>query len=186
MATLEFFYDLGSPYSYLAAHRLAALGDAVTVAWRPFLLGAVFKATHNQMPAATPAKGRYMLTDLYRQSARTGTPFAFPASFPLNTLLPQRILASLGPEEVARVTTTLYDAYWVRGEDISQPECIAALLGEEALGRAQSPEARAALRAHTDEAVARGAFGAPTFFVGEEMFFGHDRLEQALELAACS
>lgn len=181
MARLEFFFDLGSPYSYLAAHRLGHALSRHPVDWHPFLLGAVFKATGNRMPAATPAKGRYMLVDLHRQAARYGIPFAFPAAFPLNTLLSQRVLAATEPAKIASVSLLLYEAFWVRGEDISDPTVLAQLLGEEAVAAAAEPEAKDRLRATTDLAVSRGAFGAPTFFVGEQMYFGHDRLDEALE-----
>ena len=184
MARLDFFFDLGSPYSYLAAHRLGTELAHLPVDWHPFLLGGVFKATGNQMPAAIPAKGKHMLVDLHRQAARHAIPFAFPSAFPLNTLLSQRVLAATDPTNLPTVTLRLYEAFWVHGEDISNPTTLARLLGEEIVARASEPDAKQRLRATTEAAVSRGAFGAPTFFVGEQMYFGLDHLDEALEQLA--
>ncbi|TNE84971.1 MAG: 2-hydroxychromene-2-carboxylate isomerase [Deltaproteobacteria bacterium] len=183
MTTLEFFFDLGSPYSYLAAQRLRHGVEGIEVAWRPFLLGAVFKATGNTMPAANPAKARYMYVDLHRQARQHGIPFTFPTKFPLNTLLPQRLLTGLPVRDIPHVSLALFEAYWVQDVDIASPERLTSVLNRTAVSRANEQDVKDRLRVTTEEAVARGAFGAPTFFVGSEMYFGHDRLEQAIAAA---
>lgn len=185
--TLELFFDVVSPYSYMACSRIdeVAVQHGVTVQWRPFFLGGVMKATGNKPPAQLPARGLYMLKDLTRWSTRLDVPFRFPSIFPMNTLAAQRILASEPDHDAMRdLAKRLFRAYWADDRDISDAAVLADIAGAEALARAQSPEAKAALRAPTDQAVARGAFGAPTFFLGDEMWFGNDRLEWAVEAAA--
>jgi len=189
MAELEFFFDVGSPYSYLAATQLEALGlrTGATVRWRPFLLGAVFKATSNHMPAAVQAKAMWMLSDLRNWANHYGVPFTFSSRFPLNTLLPQRFLSAAvldkGEQGIAPLALALFEAYWVHDRDISNPQVAGAVAdevgldGNTLLALASQAPAKDALRATTDEAVARGAFGAPSFFVGERLFWGNDRLD---------
>ncbi|HVP68610.1 MAG TPA: 2-hydroxychromene-2-carboxylate isomerase [Anaeromyxobacteraceae bacterium] len=188
MADLEFFYDFVSPYSYLASTRIEAevrrAGGAVR--FRPFLLGAVFKATGNRAPLDTPAKEAHMWVDLQRWSRRLGVPLVRPATFPVLTVLPLR--AALAAEKAGALvpfTHAVYRAYWVEGRDISQAEVV-----EEAARRAgldgpalvaAAPGYKEALARQTQEAVDRGAFGAPTYFVGGEMFVGNDRLDFAIE-----
>jgi len=188
MATVEFFYDIGSPYSYMAASQIEAIAAdcKATLVWRPVLLGGVFKAVGNSPPAMLPARGVYMLRDLQRWSAYYGVQWNFPAVFPTNTLLAMRALTSLPKEALPAASHALFHAYWVEGRDPANAEVVAAVLGPEAVARAQEAEVKDALKAATDEAVTRGAFGVPTFFVGGEMYFGNDRLpfvEQALRKA---
>ncbi|MEL6348323.1 MAG: 2-hydroxychromene-2-carboxylate isomerase [Myxococcota bacterium] len=189
-AQIEFFFDIGSPYSYLAATQLDALGQRLgtPIWWRPFLLGGVFKAVGNQPPAMLPARGRYMLRDLNRWAARYQVSFSFPSTFPLNTLLPMRALTALEPDRCSQAALTLFNAYWVDDQDLTRPDVIADLIGEEAVRMAVDPDTKALLRATTDDAIERGAFGAPTIFVGDEMFFGNDRLDfvEALMAAQAS
>ena len=192
--SMEFFFDVASPYSYLAAARLEALaGSGPAVVWRPFLLGGVFRSTGNRAPALVPAKGRYLFADVRRWATQDGVPLQWPALFPINSLVAQRALTAAeaqgGQAAVRALAMALYEAYWGRGEDpCSEPvlrsAADAAGLDAAALGAAiVDPEIKGRLRAVTDEAVARGAFGAPTFFVGEQMFFGRDRLDWALDAA---
>lgn len=186
MPALEFFFDVVSPYSYLASARVDAVASAaeVDVRWRPFFLGGAMKATGNQPPATLPARGRYMLQDLQRWAAREGTPFRFPSRFPVNTILAQRALVGLEGDTLRSTAAALFHAYWAEDAAIDAPAVVAGIVGEDAAAAAATPVAKAALRAATDEAVARGAFGAPSFFVGDELFFGNDRLEWAVEAAA--
>lgn len=189
MAEIEFFFDVGSPYSYLAATQIAGLEQrtGTQVRWRPFLIGAVFKATSNHMPAAVQAKARWMLGDLKTWAAQYGVPFAFSSRFPLNTLLPQRILSAAvlmhGERGIADLALALFEAYWVHDLDISEAQVAAEVAegdgfdGAALLKAAGEQPAKDALRALTDESVARGAFGAPAFFVGEQLFWGNDRLD---------
>ncbi len=178
--TVEFFYDINSPYSYLAATQIAALSERTghDVQWRPFLLGGVFRATGNQPPAALPARGAWMLKDLYRWAAMYDVPFSFPSKFPMNSLLAMRALTSIDPATLPDRSLAMFRAYWVDDKDLESPEVVASLLGSEAVAAAANQEAKDRLRASSDEAVARGAFGAPTFFVGDEMWFGNDRIPQ--------
>lgn len=190
MPTVEFFFDVASPYSYLAATRIEAIAAdcGARLVWRPFLLGGVFKLTGNRPPAALVPRGRYMLADLHRWASFYGVPFAMPASFPPNTLLAMRALIALPPERLPAAAHALFHAYWVDGRDLSDPRVLAAATGAEAVARASDPAVKQALIAAVQEAVDRGAFGAPTFFVdGDQMFFGNDRLpfvEQALRASA--
>jgi len=193
MATLEFFYDFVSPYSYLASTRVEAEAARAggTVRFRPFLLGGVLKATGNRAPLETPAKLAHMWTDLQRWAKRLGVPLNRPPTFPVLTVLPLR--AALAAEQgggLVPYTHAMYRAYWVEGRDVSQP----AVVEEVARGAgldgaalvAAAPGFKEALARQTQEAVERGAYGAPTFFVGGEMFVGNDRLDFALETLAAA
>ena len=186
---IEFFFDISSPYSYFAATQIGALGRRVglPVQWRPFLLGGVFRAVGNQPPAALPARAPYLLKDLHRWSAHYGVSFAFPSIFPMNSLLAMRALTAVPDEGRQEAALSLFTAYWVDNQDLTRPEVVARFIGQDALVKAVDPDIKVQLRATTDEAVKRGAFGAPTIFVGEEMFFGNDRLhfvETAAQKAA--
>ncbi len=182
---LEFFYDVGSPYSYLAACRLSrdAPNLDVQVIWRPLLLGAVFKATGNDMPARVAARGRYMLKDLIRWAHHEEVPFVFSRFFPISSLLPMRVIAGAPETAQPAIARRLFSAYWVDERDISDREVLEDLVGVEALQRTSEQGVKDALRASTEEAVERGAFGAPSLFVGDQLFFGNDRLSFALAAA---
>ncbi|MDY6943920.1 MAG: 2-hydroxychromene-2-carboxylate isomerase [Pseudomonadota bacterium] len=182
---VEFFWDVVSPYTYLAATQMAKLKaqTGAEVRWRPFLLGGVFKATRNQPPANLPAKAKYMPRDLQTWAAYYDVPFAFPSSFPANTLLAMRGATLIeDADKLEAYALGLFAAHWERGEDISQPGLVAEIAsaagldGEALVARAGEQEAKDRLRRNTEEAVERGAFGAPTFFVGEQLFWGNDRL----------
>ena len=191
MATLEFFYDFVSPYSYLASTRVEAEVTRVggKLRFRPFLLGGVFNATGNKAPIENPAKGRHLATDLGRWAKRLGVPFAWPAQFPLLTVLPLR--AAFAAEKAGVLvpyTHAVFRAYWAEGRDISSPAVVQEVATKAGLDGAAlvagAPGFKEALKAQTQEAVDRGSFGAPTFFVGEEMFIGNDRLDFAIEALA--
>lgn len=182
---IEFFFDVASSYSYLAAVAAPGVAEAagLPVRWRPMLLGAVFKATGNASPALVPAKARWMMGDLAREAARAGVPFVFPARhFPPNSLLPMRALCAVAEGEVPRAARALFDAFWVRGGDVGAAAVVVEALdgagfdGAAVVARASAQEVKDRLRANTDEAVARGAFGAPSFFLGDALYWGHDRM----------
>lgn len=186
MSALDFFYDIGSPYSYLCATQIRGVADKHerAVTWRPMLLGAVFKASGNDMPARVPAKAQWMLKDLQLWAKHYGVQFQFPPLFPANTVRAMRAcVAAQARGKVEAMSVSLFQAYWVRGLDPSGEEAIgqasaaAGLDGAEILKAIDEQATKDALRKNTDEAVARGVFGAPTIFVGDAMFWGNDRLE---------
>lgn len=186
--TLEFFFDIGSPYSYLAATQVGAMADrtGVSMRWRPFLLGGVFKGSGNEMPARVAAKARWMLDDLRGWSRLYGVPFQMASRFPLNTLRTERALCAAmlraGDAAVPAYALALFQAYWVDDRDVSADAELSALANAAGLDGAaivagiDAQPSKDALRANTEEAVARGAFGAPTFYYRDAMYFGHDRL----------
>lgn len=189
MSKIEFFFDVSSPYTYLSASRIDSVVEQAgyEVEWKPFLLGGVFKATGNDLPAALPPRAAFMFKDLNRLADHYGVEFNFPAdTFPLNSLLAQRVLTALYGEDQAamkRLAREFFSQYWVHGVDLSKPEAVAetadkvGLDGADLVERASDPTVKDALRELTDDAVARGAFGAPTFFHDGEIYFGNDRLE---------
>lgn len=187
MASVEFFYDYGSPYSYLADSRLASFEarTGAEVVYRPMLLGGVFKATGNRSPFAEPveAKRRYFSVELRRCVAELDVAFAPNPHFPINTLgLMRAAYAARALEVFEGFHRVVFRAFWTAGSELGKRETVvdvldaAGLNGKEIVDTAESDDIKSALRATTDEAVERGVFGAPTFFVGDEMFFGNDRM----------
>jgi 2-hydroxychromene-2-carboxylate isomerase len=194
MASIDFFYDLASTYSYITAMRIAPLagGAAVTVRWRPFLLGPIFKAQgYETSPFKIyQAKGHYMVRDCERQCAALGVPFRLPTPFPAMSLLAARVaLVGLSEGWGEEFSRAVYRAEFGDGLNVSEAPVIAGIvqsLGHDsaaALARAQSDETKGRLRAETEEAQRLGIFGAPSFIAGGELFWGNDRLEQALDFA---
>lgn len=184
MPVLEFFYDFTSPYSYLASTRVEDLARRTGAAlrWRPFLLGGVFKATGNRAPIEVPAKGRNMFRDLERWSLRLGIPYRWPPAFPVPSILALR--AALAADEEGRIvpfTHAVFRAVWAEGREIGTPEQLAPVLEAAGLDGARlvaaAPGKKEALMRQTQEAVDRGSCGAPTFFVGRELFIGNDRMD---------
>ncbi|MFJ4374070.1 2-hydroxychromene-2-carboxylate isomerase [Pseudomonas japonica] len=185
--TVEFFFDLGSPASYLAWTQLPALcaEHGARLVLRPMLLGGVFQATGNSSPVMIPAKARYFFGDLHRHAERYGVALKFSEHFPINTLALMRAATAVQlrePERFEAWLAAMYQALWGEGRNLGDPQVVAEVLdkaGFDAGGfeaQVSDPEVKAALKAVTEEAVARGVFGAPTCFVGDEMFFGQDRL----------
>ncbi len=182
--TIEFFWDPASPYTYLAATQIDALAarhDA-RVVWKPFLLGKAFEATGNRAPATIPAKGKYLFQDLRLWAKHYGVPFRFPQVFPVASLTALRIACALPAEQVGTWAKAVMNAYWTREQDIGQAEVLKAVAaelgwdGDALLARTQEPAVKDTLKANTDEAISRGVFGAPTFFIDRHMFWGNDRL----------
>jgi 2-hydroxychromene-2-carboxylate isomerase len=193
MPTVDFFYEFASTYSYIAAMRIAPLanGAGVTLRWRPFLLGPIFKAQGWDTSPFNlyPAKGRYMVRDCERQCADLGLSFRLPEPFPQNSLLAARVaLAGLDEGWGEDFSRAVYRAEFAEGRNIGEPAVIADIvraLGQDsaaALARAQSDDIKGRLRANTEDAQRLGIFGAPSFVAGGELFWGNDRLEQALDL----
>ena len=189
--TVEFFYDFGSPTVYLAATQLPAIAASVgaTIDWRPMLLGGVFKSTGNQSPVVVPAKAAYMNNDLKRFAKRYGVPFRFNPHFPINTLALMRGAVAYQDDAVAASTyrDAIFTAIWVEARNLNEPDVIGQVLSAagldpaELMNRIGQQTVKDQLIANTEEAVNRGVFGAPTFFVGEQMFFGQDRLDFVAE-----
>lgn len=187
MKQVEFFFDVGSPYSYLAYHQLPKIASArnADIVWRPMLLGGIFQATGNSSPAAVPLKAKHSLIDLERWARYFNAPFTPNPHFPLNTLQLMRGAVGMqmrGDEEFQRYLSAIFGAMFEKPRNLNDLQEIAAVLEGagfspmDVLALTQNDKVKQKLRANTDEAVARGVFGAPTFFVGEEMFWGQDRL----------
>jgi 2-hydroxychromene-2-carboxylate isomerase len=195
-AVLEFWFDFASTYSYPAAMRIGALAaDAgVEVRFRPFLLGPIFQAQGwNTSPFnLQPAKGRYMWRDLERLCAELAVPFRQPDPFPQNSVLAARVaLAALDHDRGEDFCRALFRAEFGGGVRIDDAAAVGKVLADlhidpgPTLAAAQSDDIKARLRAQTDEAQRRGIFGAPSFVTADgELFWGNDRLEQALRWAA--
>jgi 2-hydroxychromene-2-carboxylate isomerase len=192
---VEFWFDLGSPAAYLAWKRLPKFVQqtGASVAHKPMLLGGVFKATGNASPVTIPAKGKWLLEDLDRAARKDGVPLAYGPGFPINTLPLMRAAIGLQlrqPERFAPYVDAMYDAMFGQPRDMRDEKVIADALAAagfapaEILALAADPEVKQALIRNTEEAVARGVFGAPTFFVGRAMFWGQDRMDAVAEALA--
>lgn len=185
---VEFYFDVGSPAAYIAWTQLPRIAReaGATIAYRPFLLGGVFHATGNRSPTEVPSKGKYLLDDLDRFARRYAAPFRHNPHFPINTLALMRIATGLQMREPARMlpyTDAVYRAIWVEARDMNDPATVGEVLqqagfdAQQMLALAGDPEVKERLKAVTQDAVARGVFGVPTFFVGDQMFWGQDRLD---------
>jgi 2-hydroxychromene-2-carboxylate isomerase len=190
--TIEFYFDFGSPTAYLAHMRLQQLRQQYEfqLDYRPVLLGGVFKATSNNSPVAIPAKGKYMLEhDLPRFAALYDVELNFNPHFPINTLnLMRGAIVALQQDYADIYLNSVFNAVWVEGKNMGDPEVVAEALraagldADSVLAASQQPDVKASLIANTENAVARGIFGVPTMFIGQQMFFGQDRF-QFVEMA---
>lgn len=197
VATLEFWYDFASTYSYPAAMRVeqAAAERGVRVDWRPFLLGPLFNGQQGLTDSpfnTVPVKGAYMWRDMERVCEAEHLPIVKPSVFPRNSLLSVR-LAVVGAEEgwVAPFSRAVYQANFVHDADIGSPEVLRPILAEvgadpdAALAAAASDPIKARLKQSVSDAESRGLFGAPSFVTEDgELFWGNDRLAQAVAWAA--
>ena len=193
--TLEFWFEFGSNYSYLSVMRIEAAAQAlgVRIAWKPFLLGPIFKALgmDNSPFVLQQEKGAYVRQDMVRQCRKYGLPWTQPTTFPRLGVLPLR-LALLGEDQpwISAFCQRVMQLNFVLDRDINQPDTMRAVLqdlglpAEDLLAQAQSEPIKLRLREQTGEAQRRGIFGAPTFFVCNEMFWGNDRLDDALLVAS--
>ncbi len=184
---LEYFYDFVSPFTYLANSQLPGIvmrTDCELIA-RPFFLGGVMKATGNAPPAHVPAKGAYMFGDLGRWARRYGVTIQMPAVFPFSSLKAMRGAIVAERQDRERVyRNACFHAIWAEGIDVGSSEGLSLVAERAGLDPVafstaiEQQDVKDALTANTNEAVERGAFGAPTFFVnGAEMFWGNDRLD---------
>ena len=194
MPTIEFWFDYGSNYSYLSMFRIRQLAkDAgVQVALKPFMLGPIFKALGWETSpfVLQPMKGNYVWRDMQRQCDKYGLPWQRPSSFPRNGLLAARIaLQADGEPWLAAFCEQVMTANFAHDREICDETVLAAILdglgvdSATVIAAAKTEAAKLALRERTAHAQARGIFGAPTFFVGDQMFWGNDRLEDAIALA---
>jgi 2-hydroxychromene-2-carboxylate isomerase len=192
---VDFFFDVGSPASYLAWTQLPPLCEkyGAHVVYRPMLLGGVYRATGNASPATIPVKGRYTQMDYERHARRYGVPFRGNPHFPIITLFLMRAITGVQmhqPERLQQLLACVFKGMWIDALDLNQPQLTADVLKAggfdpgEIERLTQAPEVKAALKSTTQEAVSRGVFGAPTLFVGEEMFFGQDRMDFVREALA--
>lgn len=190
MKRVEFHYDLVSPFSYLAQTQIDRVRDETDaeVVWRPMLLGAVHKLSGNSAPISVPAKGKYSLKDIHRWASHYGASLKFPETFPFKTVVTMR--AAVFCEEHGKLedfTREAFKMYWEEGnspdgleaDESGQVSEVARRIGmepEEILEGASEQRVKDKLKNETERAVERGVFGAPAFFVGDEMFWGNDRL----------
>jgi len=198
MKSVEFYFDLGSPYSYLAYYRLLQIAEQqeIQIVYKPILLGGVFKATGNRSPIEIPVKGVYSILDMQRWAEYYQIPMQMNSHFPMNTLTLMRILTGvqlLHLEKFEQVLKLLFDAMFGTPQNLNEPTVLAEVLKpsgfsvEDIMSMVQSDVVKQKLITETEQAIQRGIFGAPTFFVGDEMYWGQDRLhfvEQALNKAS--
>jgi len=186
--SVEFYFDFGSPTTYLAWTQLPALCAAAgaTLVYRPMLLGGVFQATGNASPVSIPSKGRFMLKDLQRFAQRYQVPMQFNPHFPINTLTLMRMATGVQmqqPERFDDYVAAVFKAMWVDALNMGDPAVVATALtaagfdAQQLLALAADPQIKEALKNSTETAVKRDVFGAPSMFVDDELFFGQDRLD---------
>ncbi|MCY0995273.1 2-hydroxychromene-2-carboxylate isomerase [Nannocystis sp. ILAH1] len=185
-ARLEFWFDFSCPFAYVASTQVEQLAQrtGAELDLRPMLLGGVFKARgtpQNLAATLNPAKARHNLDDIRRQAQRAGVPLRMPQNHPMRTV--EALRCVLAAELSLPLIHRIYRAYWDENADIAERAVLSRALADVGLdaaailARAESPEIKDELRRRTDEAVARGVFGVPTYFVGEQMFWGQDRAD---------
>jgi 2-hydroxychromene-2-carboxylate isomerase len=185
---IDFYFDFSSPYAYLASTRIDAVAatHGRTVRWRPFLLGAVYKAT-GYHPLEQPEKRAYFMRDLARSARLLGVALAFPATFPESLLAASRAtywIADQDPAKAGRFARAAFAAYWAEGSKVSDPAVVADLAAAQGVAAAATLAAltdqrvKDRLKAETDAALAAGIFGSPVTMVDGEPFWGADRLDQ--------
>ncbi len=186
---IEYYFDFSSPYGYFGATRISGLAakHGRSVAWKPMLLGAVFKHTGGAPLPSVPLKGAYSLRDMGRVSRLWQVPFNMPEKFPIPTQAPARIVTWLQahrPDKQEAAILALYHAYFVEGRDISSPETAAEVVASLALDKdallaaTQDPQIKEQLKTEVEAAIAKGVFGSPFVIVDGEPFWGTDRFEQ--------
>ncbi|MDQ9818122.1 2-hydroxychromene-2-carboxylate isomerase [Acinetobacter bereziniae] len=187
MKQIEFYFDLGSPYSYLGFYQIQKIAKLhqAQIVWKPILLGGVFKATGNSSPMTVPAKARYSMVDMQRWSNLWDISIQMNPYFPINTLNLMRIITAVQlyrPECFLTVLNALFDAMFGHPQNLNDIDVLMNLI--ESLGFSaeqvqiwlSDDQVKMQLKQITEEAIERGVFGAPTWFVGKEMFWGVDHL----------
>jgi len=184
---VEFYFDFGSPYSYLAYHQLPKIAKArnAEIIWQPMLLGGVFQATGNHSPVEIPLKGKHLGVDLQRWAKQFDVRFTMNPHFPINTLPLMRGAVAMqqrGDVDFQRYLAAVFGAMFEHPRNMGVPTEIGAVLQQagfdpaEFMAMINDQAVKDQLKKNTTEAVERGVFGAPTFFVGDEMYWGQDRL----------
>lgn len=191
MTTMQFWYDFASPYAWLAAERLASTHE-VAVEWIPFIIGPILRLRpDNPSPLqnAPPAQRVYRRRDVERLAAKQGLPLRWPSNYPRNGLLGARVARVVPAEQRPALTLAIYRASFVEDREIAEMDVIRDVLAhvgldiEATLKVALADDNKKALGADVDRAIALGIFGAPSFIVGGELFWGNDRLDLAIEWA---
>ncbi|MDO9198566.1 2-hydroxychromene-2-carboxylate isomerase [Rhodoferax sp.] len=193
--TVDFYFDFGSPAAYLAWTQLPKIcaETGAQLVWKPMLLGGVFQATGNRAPMMVPLKGSYLFVDLARFARRYDVPLKFNPNFPINTLTLMRAAVGLqmrGDVRFEDYCAAMFRAIWVDAQNMNDPAVVAAVLTsagfdpQALLALSSEPAVKDGLKAVTEAAVQRGVFGAPTFFVADQMFWGQDRLDFVREALA--
>ena len=189
MQPIDFYFDFSSPYGYLASTRIDGLGAKYgrEVRWRPILLGATFKVTGLPPLPTVPLKGDYSRHDFARSARHHGVAYTHPSVFPIATQAPARAfywLDAQNPTKAKQLAAALYEAYFQRDVNISNPSdtvAVAAAMGVDgpALEAAlNDPAVKEKLKVEVEQAIARGVFGSPFIFVDDEPFWGMDRFDQ--------
>lgn len=189
---VEFLFDFGSPTAYLAYTQLPKIAAQrkAKILWRPILLGGVHKASGNNSPISVPAKGRWMFHDIARWAKRYGVAYQMNPHFPINTVALMRAAVGVQtkmPDQFMHFVDVVYKAVWAEARNMGDAAEVGSVLraadldAEHILALTGEQDVKDLLKSNSDNAVARGVFGAPTFFVGEELFFGQDRLEFVAE-----
>jgi 2-hydroxychromene-2-carboxylate isomerase len=191
---LAFWFDFASTYSYLASQRFeeACRQASVEAAYKPFLLGPIFHELQGIKDSpfnVQPVRGRYMWRDLERLCEKFALPWRKPSVFPRHSVLAGRVACSAG-QAIGPLVMAIFKANFAEDRDIASPEVLSELVesvggdGKQTLEKAQTAEVKAQLRANTAEAQQLGIFGAPNFVAGGELFFGHDRMDDAIAWCA--
>ncbi|WP_180165436.1 2-hydroxychromene-2-carboxylate isomerase [Acinetobacter sp. YH12049] len=200
MKVIEFYFDVGSPYSYIGFHRIQQIAQQyqAELIWKPMLLGGVFKATGNSSPMAVPAKARYSMRDLKRWSDLWQIPVQMNPYFPINTLQLMRLITAVQlfqPEVFLNVLTGIFNAMFGQPRNLNDLNELIQLMQELGLDVEQvkswleDEKVKSELKVITEEAIARGVFGAPSWFVDDELYWGVDHLhfvEAALQASSRS
>ena len=183
---IEFYFDFGSPTAYLAFTQLQLIAERqkTNLIYCPILLGGVFKATGNNPPASVPAKGQYMMVDLQRYADKYKVPYKRNPYFPVNTLHLMRGAVSYQEDgDFLKYVNVMFQNMWIDPKNLNDDEVLKKVLIEnnfdidDFMKRISDQNVKNKLISNTENAVKKGAFGAPTIFVGDEMFFGQDRME---------
>ena len=191
---IEFFFDCSSPWTYIAFRNIQPMAAAldVPISWRPVLVGGIFNTVNKNVYAAredmNAPRNRYMLKDVQDNARQAGLDIVFPPKvFPINSVKAMRGCLWIAQDAAAQAhylafVEAVFAAYFTREEDISQDDVLTAICAQVGIDAAaflqgiSQPEIKDQLKANTEEAIKRGAFGSPTFFVGDDMYFGNDRL----------